>query len=246
MSLKLKVTKDEYAALAEGIRGLYEEKDDAFVLGVDGIEDTAGLKSALEKERKAARDLERLAKQYQGLGKSPEEIAELVRAQEDAEKAKLEQKGEWDKLRGQMLEKHSQDISKKDDEIKRMRSALESYLVDAAATAAIAEFKGSPLLLLPHVKNSVKVIEESGQFLVRVVAPDGTPRVNAKGEFIGIKDLVGEMKSNELFGRAFEGTGANGGGMPANQGGQNLRQDWQKLSPEQRIQAARAAGITAK
>ena len=72
MSLKLKVNADEYKGLPEGIRGFYEEKDGSYVLGVEGVEDTSGLKSALEKERKTARELEKLAKQYQGLGKSPE------------------------------------------------------------------------------------------------------------------------------------------------------------------------------
>ena len=220
MSLKLKVTKDEYAALAEGIRGLYEEKDDAFVLGVDGIEDTAGLKSALEKERKAARDLERLAKQYQGLGKSPEEIADLVRAQEDAEKAKLEQKGEWDKLRAQLVDSHGKELSARDKliaekeaEIQRRQSALESYLVDAAATSAIAAEKGIPELLLPHVQRQVKVIDDQGKYVVRVLTPDGTPRMNSKGEYLGVKDLIAELKSNEIYGRAFDSSGANGGGM---------------------------------
>ena len=78
MALKLKLTADEHKGLDEGIKGLYEEKDGFFVLSVDGIEDTSGLKSALEKERKARSDYEKAVKAYQGLGKSPEEITALM------------------------------------------------------------------------------------------------------------------------------------------------------------------------
>ena len=215
MALKLKVTADEYKKLDEGIKGLYEEKDGGYVLSIDGLEDTSGLKSALEKERKARSDFEKLSKAFQGLGKTPEEIAELLKVQDEAEKGKLEQKGEWEKLKNQLLEGHKKAIETKDEEVKKMRSALESYLVDAAATEAIASEKGIPQLLLPHVKGTVKVVEEEGKYHVRILGADGSPRVNTKGEFLGIKDLVTEMKGNDVFGRAFDGTGTGGGGAPS-------------------------------
>ena len=214
MALKMKLTAEECGSLPEGIRGLYEEKDGAFVLSVDGIEDTSGLKSALEKERRARSEYERAARQYQGLGKSPEEIAELVRAQEDTEKSRLEQKGEWEKLKNQLLDSHKKELAARDEAVKAMKGTLESYLVDAAATEAIEAAKGIPQLLLPHVKSAVKVIEEDGKYQVRVVGPDGSPRMNAKGEFLGIKDFVSEMRDSEIFGRAFDGAGTTGGGAP--------------------------------
>lgn len=218
MSLKLKVTADEWKSLDEGIKGLYEEKDGGYVLSIDGLEDTNGLKSALEKERKARSEYEKTVRQYQGLGKSPDEIAELVRLHEEAEKNKLEQKGEWDKLKAQLLDSHKKELSARDEAVQKMKGTLESYLVDAAATEAIAAAKGIPQLLLPHVKSAVKVIEEDGKYQVRVVGPDGSPRMNAKGEFLGIKDLVAEMRESEIFSRAFEGTGTTGSGTPANRG----------------------------
>lgn len=217
MSLKLKVTADEWGSLDEGIKGLYEEKDGGYVLSIDGLEDTNGLKSALEKERKARSEYEKAVRKYEGLGKSPDEIAELVRLQEEAEKNKLEQKGEWDKLKAQLIENHKKELASRDEAVQKMKETLESYLVDAAATEAIASARGIPQLLLPHVKASVKVVEEDGKYLVRVVGKDGTPRMNSKGEFIGIKDLVSEMRDSDIFARAFEGTGASGGGFSPNQ-----------------------------
>jgi len=218
MALKLRISAEELAGLPEGIRGFYEEKDGGYVLSIDGLEDTNGLKSALEKERKARSEYEKTVRQYQGLGKSPEEIAELVKAQEESEKNKLEQKGEWEKLKAQLLESHKKELSARDEAVQKMKGTLESYLVDAAATEAIAAAKGIPQLLLPHVKSAVKVIEEDGKYQVRVVGPDGSPRMNAKGEFLGIKDFVSEMRESEVFSRAFEGTGTTGSGTPANRG----------------------------
>ena len=218
MALKLRISAEELAGLPEGIRGFYEEKDGSYVLSIDGLEDTNGLKSALEKERKARSEYEKTVRQYQGLGKSPEEIAELVKAQEESEKNKLEQKGEWEKLKAQLLESHKKELSARDEAVQKMKGTLESYLVDAAATEAIAAAKGIPQLLLPHVKSAVKVIEEDGKYQVRVVGPDGSPRMNAKGEFLGIKDFVSEMRESEVFSRAFEGTGTTGSGTPANRG----------------------------
>ena len=96
---------------------------------------------------------------------------------------------------------------------------LERRLIDADATAAIAAAKGVPALLLPHVRASVKVIEEDGDFKVQVVDAQGNPRVNGKGEFLSIADLVGEMRQSDVYGRAFEPTGTTGGGATGGSGG---------------------------
>ena len=218
--LKLKLTSQEFAALEEPMKSLYTESNGEFLLGVEGLEDTAGLKTALAKERLAAKEYEKMAKQFQGLGKSPEEIAELVKNQAEADKLALEKKGEWDKLKANLLETHKVDLAKKDEEVTSMKKTLESYLVDAAAVEAIASAKGVPQLLLPHVKSSVRVMEDAGKYLVRIVDKDNSPRMNAKGDFLTIKDLVDEMKQSEVFGRAFEASGNTGSGtLPTQKAG---------------------------
>lgn len=212
MSLKLMLTKAEWEGLDEGIKGLYEEKDGGYALSVDGLEDTSGLKSALQKERAEREKLAKQIKAWSATGKTPEEISELLAKLEEEEAKKAEKAGEWEKLKAQILESHKKELVKKDEELGRMRSALESNLVDAAATAAIAEMKGIPVLLLPHVKAAVKVVESDGKYSVQVVDAAGTPRVNAKGEPLSIKELIEEMRQSEIFGRAFEATGTTGGG----------------------------------
>lgn len=100
----------------------------------------------------------------------------------------------------------------------KMQGALERYLVDQAATAALAAAKGSVDLLLPHVKKHTKVVAEGDEYVVRVIDAQGDARSNGKGGFMNVNDLVAEMKTQAAFGRAFDsetpsGTGARPGSM---------------------------------
>lgn len=213
----LKLTVDSLDAVDEAIRPLYEERDGKFALKVEGIEPTDGLKSALQKERSDRASYEKQVKAWQGIGKTPDEIKDLLAAQEQAELTKAEKAGEWDKLRSQMNEKHEAALKGKDETISAMRSRLNAELVDAKAVAAIAAAKGVPELLLPIVQRHVKVDED---FNVQVVDAKGDPRVNDKGEPLSIADLVLEMRASEIFGRAFEGGGLSGSGkLPGNAAG---------------------------
>lgn len=214
MALKLMI--DSLDGVDEALRPLYVEKDGKFALAVDGVEDTSGLKNALAAERKRAADLEKQTKAWKTLGKTPEEIAELVDAAELKAQTDAERKGEWDKLRAQMNDKHAQDLKLKDETIGQMRKRLQAELVDAKAVSAIASAKGVPDLLLPHVQRFTKVDDD---FNVVVVDAKGDPRVNGKGDPLSIADLIEEMKANEIFGRAFEGSGQSGSGMRPNSGG---------------------------
>ena len=82
--MALKLTLDSLDGVDEAIKSLYVEQDGKFKLAVDGLEDTSGLKSALEKERKARRDAEQRAK----LALSDEELEEVERLRSEAAKAK--------------------------------------------------------------------------------------------------------------------------------------------------------------
>lgn len=230
---KLKLVLDSLEGLDEPTRGMYVEKDGKFHLDVDGIEDTSGLKSALQKERKDRADLEKKVKRWEALGKTDEEIADLIAKHDETSQSEAERKGEWEKLRTQMNDKHAKELQKKDETIGAMRKRLEAELVDARATTAIAAAKGVPDLLLPHVQRHVKVDEN---FNVVVVDAKGDPRVNGKGEPLSIADLVTEMRSTEIYGRAFEGSGHSGSGMrPGGDGGgipQNKRRSEFKTERE--------------
>lgn len=216
--MALAFTVDSIDTIPEAQRGLYKQVGEKFTLDVEGYEDPVGLKSALAKERDAAKTATKQAQAWQALGKSPEEVQALFEAQAQAERDKLQKGGEWDKLRAQMTEQQKAELAKKDERIGTLTKSLERRLVDADAVAAIAAAKGSSALLLPHVRASVKVIEDNGDFKVQVIDAAGNPRVNGKGEFLTITDLVSEMRQSEIFGRAFEATGTAGSGAASSSG----------------------------
>jgi len=181
-------------AVPEAYRPLYREGDSGFALdeGLAKRLDVSGLVSALEKERRAARDSERQLKAWSALGRSPAEVEALLQPRAEPRSD--------------------------NPELGRMRSALERHLVDAAATAEIAAARGVPALLLPHVRAAAKVVEEGGDYVVRVVDAQGEPRVNQRGEYLSLSDLVGEMRQAAAFARAFEGSGTTGSGTPPRSG----------------------------
>ena len=239
------MTSDTLEAIPEAQRALYKESNGKFVLDVDGYEDPVGLKSALGKERDRANTAEKQAKAWASMGKTPDEITALVQAAAQAETDKLGKSGEWDKLKAQMADQHKAELAKKDGRIGTLTKSLEARLIDADATAAIAAAKGVPALLLPHVRAAVKVIEENGDFKVQVVDAAGNPRVNGKGEFLSIADLVAEMKTDDIFGRAFEPSGTTGSGAANSgaSGGKTIKQAaFDALAPKARA-AAMAAGL---
>lgn len=209
--MALPLIVDSIDAVPEAVRDQYKEVDGKYRLDLDGYEDPSALKSALQKEREAAKNAARQAKAWESLGKSPDEIQELLAAQEKANEERLNKAGEWDKLKQQMNEQFTKEKQQLLDSLTAKGRAIEKHLIDAQATAAIAELKGVPALLLPHVKASVRVVEEDGEYSVRVVDASGNPRVNAQGDYLSIKDLVSEMRQSDIFGRAFEATGTTGG-----------------------------------
>ncbi len=216
--MKLKGRVKSLDEVAESFRGLYEQDGDWFYLKEYEPEDTAGLKSALEKEREERRRAKESLDKFKDV--DPEKYRELLRSQEDSERKKLESKGAWEALEKQLLDKHSKEMESRDTRIKTLTGALEKRLIDAEATTAIASAKGVPQLLLPHVRQSIKVFEEDGEFVAKVVDSKGNPRIgDAKGTPMTISQLVDEIKQSDVYGRAFEASGAGGSGATNQNGG---------------------------
>jgi hypothetical protein len=211
-----------------------------FSLAVDGIEDTTGLKKHC-KPNAGAPTTEKRSRAGSDPARRRRKSQELVEAQE-ARLTEAERKGEWDKLRTQMNDKHDLDLKGKDETIGSLKKRLETELIDKTAVSAIAAAKGSPDLLLPHVQRHVKVDDD---FNVVVVNAKGEPRVNGKGEPLSIADLIEEMKTNETFGRAFEGSGHSGSGMRPNNGGGGTPPGNVKSKADLKDRTTRAAFVDA-
>jgi len=127
----------------------------------------------------------------------------------------------------------------KDGELAEMRAALSKHLISDAASRALAEHKGSIDLLLPHVLASCKMVrKDNGDYGVTVLDAQGDARLDSAGGFLGVGGLVGEMKTQEKFGRAFESeAGAGAGTTPGSLSKSHARpgQGNEELSPTQKI-----------
>lgn len=194
-----------------------------FILAVESVggwalEDVSGLKSALGKERTTREKLERDVVAFKDLDPAKakaalSELEELKKLDPTAEADKIANT-KFEAAKAQLLEKHGADIAAKEERIGKLSGAVDRLVRQAAATAAIAEARGSVDLLLPHVLAHTKVKEtDAGDFIVEVVDRDGNARIgDSKGSLMDIKGLVAEMRQSDTFARAFDGDGHSGGG----------------------------------
>jgi hypothetical protein len=229
--MPVKQVFDKKEDAPEWLRSSLLEQDGKFVFEAELPTETAGLKSALQKERDGKTALEKSLKAFEGI--DPEEAKRLKAEAEKIEADKLKSKGDWDAREKQLKEQLAADLQKRethfqtelksrDDRIVKLQGSLEKSLIEAQATAAIAAAKGSPELLLPHVMRSVKVVEENGEFVARVLDAQGQPRIaNVKGDPFTVANLIEEMKANEVYGRAFDASGAGGSGATKSDGGKS-------------------------
>lgn len=241
----LKLTLDTLDGLDPAQQGLYAQGDDGkFHLDAEGISE---IQAALKKANKEAADRRNALKNYEGV--DPEEFRRLKQEAEERAAKDAEAKGEWDKLKEQIVSKHQAELVSKEQRIQALQGALESHLIDARATAAIVAAKGVPQLLLPHVKSRLRVVEAEGKFDVQVLDASGGQLIaDAKGTPAGIADLVESFKADPIYGRAFEASGASGGGTQPGGGGSApkksmARSAFSQLSPADQMAHVKAGGV---
>lgn len=175
---KLKAALDSLDGLDDGIKGFYIEQDGKFVLDAEGV-DNSGLKSALEKERKAARDAEakrrELETRFSGI--DPDTYAELVKAHDEVEanKGTLEERVQKrvEKAIAEANKKLADALTTADTERKKANAYQGRVLDDAIRAAASkaglhphaiddALFRGRAMFTLDDNGNAVQ-LDSDGQ-----------------------------------------------------------------------------------
>ena len=143
-------------------------------------------------------------------------LAEVLKAHitdlTDKVKGGKQIKIDLDKVKKEYEAKQAEAIGVKDAEIVELRSDLHSTKVSDVATAAITAAKGSVELLKPIVERACKVVKEEGRYVVRVVDAQGDFRSDGSGGWMGVKELVAELKSSENYARAFDSETPGGSG----------------------------------
>lgn len=213
--------------IPEQFRSLYAADKD----GAIKIKDTPEVKGAreaivgLSKSLKAARQDADLAKKgkvdltpLKDFGDSPDQILQnfqtkLSSLQEELGKG-TKAKADFDSLRADLQKAHKTEIEKYEARNKGLQGQLWTLLVETTAKSAIASQKGDLDLLMPFVKDRVKVVEEDGVVKTYVVGEHGERRYGAMGSDMTITELIAEMKSSPKFSKLFESEAPRGGGTP--------------------------------
>lgn len=216
------------ADIPEGLSSFYVEKDGRFILDVEGgIEDVTQLKTALNSERGITADLTKKLKGWSDSGiESPEKARDLLTRVDALSKLDPKQEAEKiaaekvDLIRTQLATESGAKVKVLESKNERLSKQLSKQLIDTAAYKVLTEtHKGDATLLMPHIRNSVRMVENAnGDFVAQVLDEAGNVRVGADAKDMNIADLISEMKGNKSFARAFDGNGASGSGAGGNGG----------------------------
>ena len=150
--MALPIETDSLESVDEAARGFYQQTEDGkYRLDLDGYEDPKGLKSALEKERQAAREASKQLKDFQKRydGIDPDEAKQLMTVFETNEEAKLIAQGKTDDVIQRRMEKQRKEFEKQLEaanqkaqlEAEKARKfeqrVLDSHIMAAASKAGI-------------------------------------------------------------------------------------------------------------
>ena len=216
--------------------------------------DFAQLKKQLKTANTEAKERREQLETYKELGLEPDEIKELLEARSnksgDSDNEDKIDKRELDKQRKSLEQKYSSQLETKDAEISKMQARLETTLIESAAREAIVAEKGVPDLILGQVTKNAKLFtNDRGGYDVRIVDDNGETEFNDKGEYMTIADQVKALKTDEIFGRAFESSPKRGSGMQHQQGNgkPNVSVSKAELSKDRKAKMAyiKANGIEA-
>lgn len=240
--MALNLVVDTLDAVSEAQRGLYVEKDGKFRLDVDGLPDTDGLKSALEKERTAAKDAKRLAadmaKRYEGI--DPDKVRGMLSKFEGDQEAKLIAEGKIDEVVNLRTEKLRNELSSQlettNSRVKALsQKALDNHILSAAAKVGIHKDAIEDALLRGR---NMFALAEDGSAVQR--GPDGNPVLGKDG-----KTPFGPMEwleSSKEFAPHWHLNGSSGSGAGGSGNGQSgqktiTRAQYDSMNPEARHKA---------
>jgi hypothetical protein len=240
--MALQLVVDTLDAIPEALRSEYTEENGKYRLNVDGLEDTSGLKSALDKERKTARELDKKVKRWESLGKTDDEIKELLAANEEAERKRAEGEGDFNKILGQHRSKWDKEKSDLEAELTAARASERSAIIETSVLGALtkAEATAEGLDLLPdRLASRIHLETVEGKRVLKIMQADGeTPMAGSgKDGLATFDDLVKEATAK--WPSLFKGSGQRGSGKEPGRGtggeGKTIaRADWEKLSATDR------------
>lgn len=235
-------TVKELEKIPEHFRPLYAKDDSLGVFKLKtedpvvkgSVEAVVKLSRALKSERAITKDLKTKVVDLAPLseyGEVPEDIAKTVRAKIEELQGK---KVDLEKIKGDIAKGFQSEITKRESKVKNLQDQLEALLVTNAIRQAVGDKAINPDLVIPFAKERVRVVDEDGKLAVRVVDATGDIRHTASG-FMGIDELVTEMRSKPEFAVLFKSQAPSGSGAPSGASAGRPRQSDERLTPLEKI-----------
>lgn len=226
MARKLRGFVDKLEDVEDKYRDLYVEETvgdkTRFRLDADGVEDVTGLKNTVKTLRTENASMRERLEPIKDLGddENLDDIISVGRATIEAKKTG-KPIPEVEQERTRLTTQHKRELDKAKLENTGLMEALRESVVEGGAAAAITELKGNKTLLMPHIRGMIDIvrIEDGGKirYEPRVFEGSGSERherTGTDGKPLPIKAAVAELKANDDFSDAFEGSGASGSGAP--------------------------------
>lgn len=216
--MALALTVDNIEDIPETVRGAYVEKDGKFHLDVE-IEDSTPLKTRLSLEQGNRAALEKKMKAWAALGKTPEEIAELLQTIASQEEENAKKSGNFEKL----LQQHQAKAATEKDalvaELNAARTSERSAVVGERVQGQLAKLGATEegIELLPdRLASRIKFETVNGVRKLTIMQADGdTPMAGtAQDGTATLEDLVKEAQKK--YPSLFKGNNSGGGGKLAN------------------------------
>ncbi|MBK8100555.1 MAG: hypothetical protein IPK26_25975 [Planctomycetes bacterium] len=222
--MALTLIADSLDELPEAVRKDAAQANGKFALAVPAgwsVEDTKGLKKALQDERGARSKAEQALASFEGIddAKAAREALEKLRA------GGLKSAADIDAFKASLEKKFGEDRAKLEGQVKAYRGQLESELVERAAIAAITAKGGGKSLraLLPLVKQATRVEHlADGKLRVTLVNEDGSPIVTKRSgstDPMGVDEYVEVLRDAPDLKPLFDATSAGGSGAHSQGGG---------------------------
>lgn len=181
----------------------------------------ASQQKAMDQLKDTQRKLQALQDQYDGI--DPKQVKKLLEEQDNREREKAKEKGDWEAREQQLTDglkaAHKKEVDALKSRLDKLDTSLRKAIVSQKLTEAIVAKKGDASLLLPHAERFVDVRETDDGFEAFVVDDYGQAAVaDGQGTPMTFEQLV-EGKLATMYPRAFDGTGSSGSGASKSSNG---------------------------
>lgn len=206
MALKAKITKEQYEALSEALKGEYKQDGDSYIIDLDDGEVAAEMRRARDREKVRADEADRAKKAAE------DRLAELEG--NDARK-----RGDIDSIEKSWKDKLDTAEAKGKAAVDGLKSQLESLMLDSAVTKIASEIFIKPNRDARLLRDRVYIDYDGETPVLRVRDKDG------KASAMTLEDLRKETVDNPEYDDILSGSKATGsGGGGGNQGGGAAKQ----------------------